>query len=82
MQSQPDRIAIVDPNNSDNDVSGGSKDVVLIFSLFAKAHSQLLSAMRAKSRPSLLDWMVGGSYQEALFQRDHLRRLYDASRDR
>ena len=75
--SQLDRLAIMDPNNRSHDISGGSRLVLDIFAHFAKAHSQIIAAMRAKDRPSLLDWMLGGNYESFIWQRNHLKNLYN-----
>ena len=74
--SKPDRLAIMDPNNPDNDVSGGSKNASLILDRFSRAHQEILVAMRSEGRPSLLDWLLGGNYEAFLWQRNHLRWLY------
>ncbi len=66
----------MDPNKPDNDVSGGSKNVSLIFSRFSRAHTELLKATRLMKRPSLLDWLLGGEYEAFTWQRNHLLGLY------
>ena len=71
-----DRLAIIDPNKSDNDISGGSKNVMQIFDRFALAHLEILKAMKSSNRPSLLDWSLGGNYESFALQREHLRSLY------
>lgn len=76
QQNKADRLAIIDPNKPDNDISGGSKNVMQIFDRFARAHFEVLEAMKSLNRPSLLDWLLGGNYESFVFQRDHLRRLY------
>lgn len=76
QQNKADRLAIIDPNKPDNDISGGSKNVMQIFDRFARAHLEVLMAMKSPNRPSLLDWLLGGNYESFVFQRDHLRRLY------
>lgn len=74
--NKADRLAIIDPNKSDNDISGGSKNVMQIFDRFARAHLEILKAMKSPNRPSLLDWSLGGNYDSFIWQRDHLRSLY------
>lgn len=74
--NKADRLAIIDPNKPDNDISGGSKNVMQIFHRFARAHFEILKAMKSPNRPSLLDWSLGGNYESFMWQRDHLRRLY------
>lgn len=70
------RLAIIDPNKPDNDISGGSKNVMEIFHRFARAHLEILKAMKTPNRPSILDWSLGGNYEAFTWQRAHLRRLY------
>lgn len=76
QQNKSERLAIIDPNKPDNDISGGSKNVMQIFDRFARAHREIMNAMKSPSRPSLLDWSLGGNYESFVWQRDHLRRLY------
>lgn len=51
---------------------------MLIFNRFAKAHKEILLAMRDPHRISLLDWLLGGNYESFAVQRLHLLRLYQA----
>ena len=74
--NKADRLAIIDPNKPDNDISGGSKNVTQIFHRFARARLEILKAMKSPNRPSLLDWSLGGNYESFVWQRDHLRNLY------
>ena len=67
----------MDPNNAGNDISGGSRLVLLIFKQFAQAHDEILAAMKERHRPSLLDWMIGGDYTDVMSQRDHMQVLYN-----
>ena len=76
QSNKADRLSIIDPNKPDNDISGGSKNVMQIFHRFARAHLEILNAMKSPNRPSLLDWSLGGNYESFIWQRDHLRRLY------
>ena len=66
----------MDPNRPDNDISGGSREVMLIFDRFARAHHEILQAMRNPVRVSLLDWLLGGNYESFAAQRSHLLGLY------
>lgn len=70
----------MDPNRPDNDISGGSRNVLLIFKRFAQAHQEILDAMSDSKRVSLLDWMLGGRYDSFDWQRNRLRELYRATR--
>ncbi|MCJ1285584.1 hypothetical protein MMC26_004925 [Xylographa opegraphella] len=73
---KPDRLAIMDPNQKGNDISGGSRNVMLIFARFSRARAEILDAMENTNRASLLDWMLGGNYNTFLWQRARLRNLY------
>ena len=78
--NKADRLAIMDPNNPDNDISGGSRNVTLIFKRFSQAHSMITNAMKTASSFSLLELMVGGDYSTFTRQRSHLQRLYRQTR--
>ncbi|MCJ1386164.1 hypothetical protein MMC17_009290 [Xylographa soralifera] len=77
---KPDRLAIMDPNQPGNDISGGSRNVMLIFARFSRARDEILNAMENTNRASLLDWMLGGNYNTFLWQRARLRKLYSHKR--
>lgn len=70
------RLAIMDPNKPDNDISGGSKNIMVIFDCFAQAHEEILDAMNSPGRRSFLDWPLGGNYGTFVWQRNHLRKLF------
>lgn len=74
------RLAIIDPNNPDNDISGGSKNVMSIFRRFSQAHSEIMKAMKPPARRSLLDCMLGADYRTYDNQRRHLQKLYRQKR--
>ena len=73
---KPDRLAVLDPNRDGNDISGGSGEVEHIFARFSRAREEILIAMRSKQRKSLLDFMLGGNYNNFLWQRRHLKLLH------
>ena len=66
----------MDPNRPDNDISGGSRNITVIFAAFSECHEEILRAMRTPGSKSLLGWMLGGNYSSVLWQRQRLRRLY------
>ncbi|KAF2501236.1 hypothetical protein BU16DRAFT_546550 [Lophium mytilinum] len=81
-QSKPDNITIIDPNRPTNDISGGSKNVKLIFRLFAQAHDKLQKRMAElqsnRSRfGSILEVVFAGKYSIYLGQRAHLKSIYE-----
>lgn len=75
--SGSDRLAIIDPNKPDNDISGGSRQVTIIFDRFSRAHSEILAAMKERNRPSLLDWLLGADYTSVAKSRARLLALYN-----
>lgn len=74
--NKADRLAIMDPNKPDNDISGGSKNIMLIFDCFSQAHEEILDAMNSPDRRSLLHWPLGGDYGVFVWQRNHLQNLF------
>ena len=66
----------MDPNKPDNDISGGSRHITVVFAAFSECHDEILRAMCSLGNKSLLGWMVGGNYSSILWQRQRLRRLY------
>ncbi|KAL8818995.1 MAG: hypothetical protein Q9191_007824 [Dirinaria sp. TL-2023a] len=74
------RLAIIDPNRADNDISGGSKNVALIFERLSAAHREIKEAFKNPKCSSLLDWMLGGDYDNFIWHRNRLRFVYENSR--
>ncbi|KAI1743136.1 hypothetical protein F4680DRAFT_411081 [Xylaria scruposa] len=81
-----DRLSIIDPNNPENDISGGSSSFDVIKDCFAKAYDTLQKAMmQLASEPSspssnhvkktLLYPLFAGNYSHFQLQRDWLRKL-------
>ena len=68
------------PNMPGHDISGGSKNVSLIFKCFSHARGHILSAMESplKYRSSILESMLGGNYGSFVWQRNRLRSLYES----
>ncbi|KAL8849673.1 MAG: hypothetical protein Q9221_005363 [Calogaya cf. arnoldii] len=75
--NQPPKLAILDPNRPENDISGGSKNVGRIFHSFSEAHNETMEAMKTNAY-SLLGWALGGNYENFTIQRERLRGLYEA----
>ncbi|EEQ92121.1 DNA polymerase sigma subunit [Blastomyces dermatitidis ER-3] len=75
------RLAIMDPNNPDNDISGGTKEIPLIFRAFADAYQILKQDMvqaaffPQKRMNSLLGSIIGANYESYDRQRTHLTSL-------
>lgn len=73
-------LTIVDPNRSDNDISGGSRKVGLIFEHFRGAlheiQNQLSRIANGQARdPSILGCILGGNYTSFEKQREILKDL-------
>ncbi|KAK0644372.1 hypothetical protein B0T16DRAFT_356226 [Cercophora newfieldiana] len=80
VYKQHDRLSIIDPNNPENDVSGGSKLFKRVAAIFQDAHStlqrQLVHAMDDPPRGrSLLSPLFAADYSSFRQQRAHLDRL-------
>ena len=76
-----DRLTIIDPNNPDNDISGGSHKIDTVFGRFRSAFSDLQRYMSqlhegSISTSSILECILGGNYQPVETQRNRLRQLY------
>ncbi|KAI1482196.1 hypothetical protein K445DRAFT_318962 [Daldinia sp. EC12] len=78
-----DRLSILDPNNPDNDIAGGSKNTPTILAQFSKAHSMLRARMVELARGTktlsfgntILGPLFAGNYSIFQVQRDYLERL-------
>ncbi|KAL1968535.1 hypothetical protein VTN77DRAFT_1745 [Rasamsonia byssochlamydoides] len=81
-ENRAHRLSIEDPNNRDNDVSGGTREIRLIFKCFSEAFYALRDRMVAaatsgSNRMCFLDTIIAGCYDEYIEQRDHLRSLFE-----
>jgi non-canonical poly(A) RNA polymerase PAPD5/7 len=81
-----DRLSIIDPNNPENDISGGSSNYSKVKSCFAEAYDTLQKTMQrlaseTSNAPSndvkdtLLYPLLGGNYSYFRCQRDWLQKL-------
>jgi non-canonical poly(A) RNA polymerase PAPD5/7 len=82
MQNK-ERLTIIDPNNKDNDISGGSHKIDTVFGRFRTAYTELQRYMDQLhmgqiSSTSILECIIGGNYQQVDAQRERLRHLYGA----
>lgn len=74
-------LTIIDPNNSNNDISGGSREVHAVFEVFRRAHSQILQRMSKIQagkdvRDSILGCVLGGNYSSFINLRNKLYKVY------
>ncbi|KAI0870868.1 hypothetical protein GGS24DRAFT_473842 [Hypoxylon argillaceum] len=81
-----DRLSIIDPNNPENDISGGSQNFYAIRDRFAKAYDSLQETMMQLAREpasassdrknkSLLSPLFAGNYAHFRDQRNWLQKL-------
>ncbi|KAI8965103.1 hypothetical protein F5Y11DRAFT_313875 [Daldinia sp. FL1419] len=78
-----DRLSILDPNNPDNDIAGGSKNTPTILAQFSKAHSMIQARMAELAKGTktasfgntILGPLFAGNYSIFQVQRDYLERL-------
>jgi non-canonical poly(A) RNA polymerase PAPD5/7 len=76
------RLSIEDPNNPDNDVSGGTREIHLIFKSFSKAFQLLKermvsSAVSGDTKASILQSIIAANYEEYTEQRSQLRAVFE-----
>ncbi|EEH19727.1 hypothetical protein PABG_01986 [Paracoccidioides brasiliensis Pb03] len=77
LANRQQRLSIMDPNNPDNDIAGGTKEIQLIFRTFADAYRTLRqelvqTAFSGTRRDSLLGLILGANYETYEHQRAHL----------
>lgn len=77
---KPDRLKIIDPNRPENNISGGTNKIGLIFDCFATAHDLLQERLAAHAngggRSSFLEHVVGGNFEAYDTQREYLQELH------
>ena len=81
-------LSIIDPNDSTNDIAGGSRNTAGIMYSFAEAYGFLQRRMRevskmdgtARKNASLLSVIFEGNYSSFRVQREHLRALHAKGR--
>jgi non-canonical poly(A) RNA polymerase PAPD5/7 len=80
-RDKPNRLAIIDPNKADNNISGGTAEIDLVFGCFSRAFDDLQEQMAQRelsgsSPTSLMTGLLGGDYEAYNSQRERLRRLH------
>ncbi|KAI8945051.1 hypothetical protein F4801DRAFT_569646 [Xylaria longipes] len=81
-----DRLSIIDPNNPENDISGGSSSYHVIKHCFAEAYDALRTAMKQsaseppstssdRAKKTLLYPLFAGNYSQFELQRQWLQKL-------
>ena len=77
----PNKLTIIDPNKSGNDISGGSRNIDDVLNCFRKAHHQIQQVLvklhsGEDVEDSILGCMWAGNYTSFIHQRDKLSRLH------
>jgi non-canonical poly(A) RNA polymerase PAPD5/7 len=76
-----DRLSIIDPNNSSNDISGGSSNTPAILARFNEAFKLLRDRMselaREPNKGNILEVILQGDYSSFRAQRDFLRHVHE-----
>lgn len=84
-QTNISRLSIIDPNNPDNDIAGGSKNTEAILDSFSQAYNALSKRMGdlhhleldERHGQSILEVILGGNYSSFKDQRQRLARLQE-----
>jgi non-canonical poly(A) RNA polymerase PAPD5/7 len=76
------RLSIEDPNNPDNDISGGTREIALIFKSFADAFRLLKdrlvsAAISGKTNESILGAIIAANFDEYTELRWQLREVFE-----
>ncbi|KAI9375440.1 hypothetical protein BJX61DRAFT_494261 [Aspergillus egyptiacus] len=76
------RLSIEDPNNPDNDISGGTREIALIFKSFSEAYRLLKqrmisTAMSERINESILGTIIAANFDEYTEIRWQLRELFE-----
>jgi len=80
------KFCIIDPNNANNDIAGGSKNTPTILKTFSNAYKDMqervseLHALPIEQRRgrSILSTILGGNYSSFYAQRERLRMCYQS----
>ncbi|KAL2864641.1 putative topoisomerase family protein TRF4 [Aspergillus lucknowensis] len=75
------RLSIEDPNNPDNDISGGTREIVLIFKSFSDAHRLLKERMisvanSGETEETILGTIIAANFDEYRECRFQLREVF------
>ncbi|KAL4949963.1 hypothetical protein BDW69DRAFT_65851 [Aspergillus filifer] len=77
------RLSIEDPNNPDNDISGGTREIALIFKSFAEAFrllkDRLLSSAMSGTNESILGTIIAANFDEYTELRWQLREVFETN---
>jgi non-canonical poly(A) RNA polymerase PAPD5/7 len=75
------RLTVIDPNNPDNDISGGSNKIATVFQCFRTAHSEIQRRLAQihsgeNIEDSILGVVLAGNYTSFINQRNRLSMLH------
>ena len=81
QRQNSNNLTIIDPNNRDNDISGGSRNIAAVLDLFRTAHSAIqrrLGQIRSgqKVDESILGCVWAGNYSSFIHQRNKLSLIH------
>lgn len=79
-ENNNERLSIEDPNNRDNDISGGTREIALVFRSFSDAYQALMqrmSSLHSHHQGSILGAIIAANYDEYTEQRYQLRSVFD-----
>lgn len=75
------RLSIIDPNNSSNDISGGSSNTPAILARFHDAYLTLRDRMndvaKHPDKGGILDEILKGDYSSFRMQRAYLKHVHE-----
>lgn len=70
----------MDPNNDSNDISGGTKEIRLIFRAFSDAYRTLMQLGHiAPSRGGILGSIIGANFEDFVEQRWQLLQVFESA---
>jgi len=78
-----EKFCILDPNNPDNDIAGGSTNTPTIRDCFSRTYNKLQKRMgdlqysSVRQNQSILGSVLGGNYESFRMQREHLSHLHE-----
>lgn len=80
-KQNPNNLTIIDPNNPDNDISGGSRNINQVLGCFRSAHAAIQRRLAQIDsgkdvEGSILECVLGGNYSSFMRQRNKLSMIH------
>lgn len=78
-----EKFSIIDPNRSDNDISGGASNTNTILQCFSNCYRDLQQKMASlkgfenRAKASILGCILAGNYSSFELQRSHLAYVHE-----